>query len=142
VASAEPHAAGITVNLNKHLSALRKRQKKTKAEIAKAVGCSPPYINDIENGNRSPSLKSCSKWARALGVPTSEIVQLLFQDQLAKAGLQKVLRIQVEPVAEPPQLDELEWDAVNEMVHSGWKQADAISEVIKNRDPSDTEGGS
>jgi len=30
-----------------------------------------------------------------------------------------------------------EWEAVDELVHSGWSRADAIREVFNNMDPED-----
>ena len=44
----------------------------TQAELAKRVGLSRPYINQIESGVREPSPPALAELARALGVEISE----------------------------------------------------------------------
>lgn len=103
-------------------------------DLAKQLKCSVGYIGDVERGNRALTLVNSTKWAKALNVAHEELVELLFQDMLNKAKLKNILRVRVEPITDPSSLDEEEWDAVNELVHSGWKEADAIKEVLANRD--------
>lgn len=114
---------------------LRKaRGKRGIQDFASQVQCSATHIRDIEQGNRALTLANSTKWAKALGVSHQELVQLLLQDMLDKAKLGKRFRVEVQSANQtPPDLDENEWDAVNEMVHSGWKEADAIKEVVANR---------
>lgn len=100
-------------------------------DLAKEVKCSPAYIGDVERGNRALTLANSNKWAKALNISHPELVQLLLQDMLDKARLRR-LRVQVK-TQQTTQLEDHEWDAVNEMVHSGWNQEDAIEEVVANR---------
>lgn len=47
---------------------LRKQACLTQSQLAKKVGVSDKFIGFVEQGRRTPSIKFCSKLAKALGV--------------------------------------------------------------------------
>jgi transcriptional regulator with XRE-family HTH domain len=54
---------------------LREALRLTQEELAKKVGVTQGYIGHLERGlKRNPSLPTLKKLARALGVPTSRLV--------------------------------------------------------------------
>ena len=64
-----PHRLGTVIR------DLREALRLTQEELAKKVGVTQGYIGHLERGlKRNPSLPTLKKLARALGVPTSRLV--------------------------------------------------------------------
>jgi len=53
----------------------RERQNLTKAELARRSGVSPPYLSQIESGDRSPSEAVLRRIAGALGVMNIDLLE-------------------------------------------------------------------
>lgn len=53
---------------------LRKEQELSHETLAKKVGVSRPAISFIESGKRVPTILTCAKIAKALGVRLSDIL--------------------------------------------------------------------
>lgn len=54
---------------------LRDEQDLSLRELAKRVGCTPPFISDIEHGRRHPSDQVLAEFARVLNVAVEELRQ-------------------------------------------------------------------
>ncbi len=82
-------AAGTPVNLSKtigsRLRALRKEQKVTLVELAKASGVDAATISRVETGNMSGTLESHLKLARGLGVKLTQLYAGIEEAQAADA---------------------------------------------------------
>lgn len=62
-------------------------------ELAHRAGLHRTYISDIERGARNPSLKTLSRLAEALELPTSELIRL----GEVKSGTSTVSSVEAEP---------------------------------------------
>ena len=62
------------VNLGKNIARLRKLNNITSTELSNIVGIKQPYLRQIENGKRSPSLGVLQSIAKALNTTVSEIL--------------------------------------------------------------------
>lgn len=58
---------------------LRAQQGLSQRHLARLVGCSGPFISDIENGHARPSIRTLRKLAMVLGV--SETTLLAADDE-------------------------------------------------------------
>lgn len=65
---------GDKVNLGKNIARLRKLNNITATELSKMVGIKQPYLSQIENGKRSPSLDVLQNIAKALNTTVSELL--------------------------------------------------------------------
>lgn len=57
------------MDIAKAIKQARKKQKLTQSELAESAGLSLAFINQLENGKKSPTLKSLEKISQALGIP-------------------------------------------------------------------------
>ncbi|HHW32481.1 MAG TPA: helix-turn-helix transcriptional regulator [Clostridiaceae bacterium] len=62
------------VNLGKNIARLRKLNNITSTELSNIVGIKQPYLSQIENGKRSPSLDVLQSIAKALNTTVSELL--------------------------------------------------------------------
>ncbi|MFA5136015.1 MAG: helix-turn-helix transcriptional regulator [Patescibacteria group bacterium] len=60
--------------LGKHIKKARKSKNITQEQLSEMVRVTPKYIQYIEAGKRSPSLKSLYKIAKALGVKVKDLM--------------------------------------------------------------------
>lgn len=64
---------------------MRKRAGKTLRQVASELGLSPPYISDIERGNRSIPEGRIEQIATVLGVDPKELAKLVWLNHPAYA---------------------------------------------------------
>ena len=70
----KPGPLGSTINaLAGRIAELRTRQGMTQHQLAEASGLALQYLTKIEQGDRSPSLKTLVALATALGLPIVEL---------------------------------------------------------------------
>lgn len=65
---------GDKVRLGKNIAKLRKLNNITSTELSNIVGIKQPYLSQIENGKRSPSLDVLQGIAKALNTTVSELL--------------------------------------------------------------------
>lgn len=53
---------------------------KTQMDLAKETGLSPQHISYIMNGGCTPQFKTLKKLCNAMGVPTSDVIELLLNE--------------------------------------------------------------
>jgi transcriptional regulator with XRE-family HTH domain len=58
----------------KRLRALREAACKSQGELADKAGLSRTFVNQLEAGNRDPSLSTLTRLARALGVKLEALI--------------------------------------------------------------------
>lgn len=68
----EIHARRLK-KLGEKVKNLRKQHNLTQEELAAKIGVSPAYIGFIEQGIRTPSVKTADKLARVLGTKLSNL---------------------------------------------------------------------
>ncbi|UAW07767.1 XRE family transcriptional regulator [Psychrobacillus phage PVJ1] len=59
--------------MKNNIAAIRKRKNISQQELAKMVGCSHWWLNNIENGRRSPGLSLVMKISEKLEVTLNDI---------------------------------------------------------------------
>lgn len=62
------------MRLGKNIAKLRKLNNITSTELSNIVGIKQPYLSQIENGKRSPSLDVLQGIAKALNTTVSELL--------------------------------------------------------------------
>lgn len=65
--------ATITQRFGNQVKKLREQKKMSQLALAQKAGLDLTTINEIENGNRDPMLKTIWKLANALGVKLSQL---------------------------------------------------------------------
>ncbi|WP_158629960.1 helix-turn-helix domain-containing protein [Cohnella sp. AR92] len=80
------------IEFGEYVRSLRKEQKLTLVELAKASDVSQPYLSNIENGNRGiPSIEILNKLAGPLGVPNSTLLlRAGYADMIGRLTLAKM----------------------------------------------------
>lgn len=68
----EVHARKLK-KLGEMVKTLRKEQGLTQEKLATKIGVSSAYVGFIEQGQRTPSVKTADKIARVLGIKLSEL---------------------------------------------------------------------
>lgn len=61
------------INTDK-LRVLREKKKMSQYEFAELIGVSQPYLCQLENGTRDPSMKMLKKIAKATETPISKLI--------------------------------------------------------------------
>jgi transcriptional regulator with XRE-family HTH domain len=61
--------------LGKNLKRIRTAKNITQGDIVRALDVGRGYISNIENGKANPTLETMTKIAKALRVPTSELLK-------------------------------------------------------------------
>lgn len=64
-----PKPANLKSVFQENLRARRLELGLTQAALAKRIGAQQPYVADLENGERNPTLATLAKLAKALKVP-------------------------------------------------------------------------
>jgi transcriptional regulator with XRE-family HTH domain len=62
------------IQLGKNIKRIRRNKNLTQEKLAEMVKVTPKYIQYIESGKRSPSLKSLYKIAKALDVQVKDLM--------------------------------------------------------------------
>lgn len=71
------------------LRILRKQRGLSQAQVSEALGYSNlSYVSDAERGKFIPQPDKLAKWADALGMPYSEMEDLLLEHRLEELGLE------------------------------------------------------
>ena len=68
------------MNLGLAIEECRKLKGVTKSSLADKAKLSPPYLSQIINGQREPSISIIEKIATALGIPSSLLIFLASDD--------------------------------------------------------------
>lgn len=76
-----------------HLAGIRAVRGLTLAQQAARLGCSRPFICDVEHGYRRLSLKAAAHWARVLEFDLAPLVERILQDQIDLAELPYRVRV-------------------------------------------------
>ncbi len=61
--------------LGKNLKRIRIAKGITQGDIVRKLGVGRGFISNIENGKANPTLTTITKLAKALGVPTDELLK-------------------------------------------------------------------
>ena len=59
----------------KRVKKIRESKKMSQGDVANILDVHRTYISSIERGQRNPSLTTIGKFAKALGVKTSELIE-------------------------------------------------------------------
>ena len=62
------------MNVGRKVKEFREKKKMNQVELAKAVGVSPPMINQIERGTRNPSIQTGYLIAEVLGCSIEDLL--------------------------------------------------------------------
>jgi transcriptional regulator with XRE-family HTH domain len=81
------------LTLGKYINAIRLGEEETLEAFAKKLGISKAHLCDVEKDRRVVSLERAARWAKLLGYPVDQFVQLAVQAELNAAGLK--MRISV-----------------------------------------------
>lgn len=79
----------LLVQIGRKIRIIRKRQKKTQADLADLTGLSDNYIALLERGHRSPSIETLDKISKALKTPINSF--FVFTDEIIDKKAQKQL---------------------------------------------------
>lgn len=89
-------------NLGRRLKELRMKKGLTQEELAEKTGLSVTFVGLVERGINTPSLETCNKIARALGVTLDELFYFQKDDKkldLIKSLLFKIRKGSVEELS-------------------------------------------
>jgi transcriptional regulator with XRE-family HTH domain len=64
------------MNVAKSLGEALHTKRKTQTWLAKELGCTIPYVNEIYLGNKTPSVNKLNKISEILGMKLSEFIAL------------------------------------------------------------------
>lgn len=67
--------------MRKKLFEFRVVRRMSQEQVAKAIGFCRMTYADVENGKREPSLKFCTAFSEAFGVPVSEVVEMMAKSE-------------------------------------------------------------
>lgn len=79
--------AGGPLTFGNMLESIRKCDEHTLQSLATKLGVSRAHLCDIEKGRRTVSPERAARWAKLLGYPESQFVELALQAELDNAGL-------------------------------------------------------
>jgi transcriptional regulator with XRE-family HTH domain len=60
---------------NHPLASWRSDHERSLQSLATEVGCTQSFLSEVENGNRTPSLKMAARIGRATGIPIDAFVR-------------------------------------------------------------------
>lgn len=89
-------------NLGRRLKELRMKKGLTQEELAEKTGLSVTFVGLVERGINTPSLETCNKIARALGITLDELFYFQKDDKkldLIKSLLFKIRKGSVEELS-------------------------------------------
>lgn len=75
------------ISLGDSIKDARERFEMTQQELGDAVGKSPKYISDMENGRRMPSLDALIEMVEVIGDNPNFFIKMYFREQLRKANV-------------------------------------------------------
>lgn len=61
--------------LGNNLKRIRTAKNISQGDIARELGVSRSFISNIENGKTNPTLATIAKLAKAVGVPTDQLIK-------------------------------------------------------------------
>lgn len=64
-----------SAKLGKNLKRIRTEKGMTQGDIVRTLGVSRSFVSNVENGKTNPTLATIAKLAKALGVPTEELIR-------------------------------------------------------------------
>lgn len=64
-----------------NLKIFRVKQNLTQEQFAKEIGYERSSYADVENGKREPSMRFCKAISEAYGVPLTEVVEMMQNDE-------------------------------------------------------------
>ncbi len=71
------------------LRQLRLQRGLSQGHVRKVLGyVTNSYVSDVENGKFIPKPEKLAKWAKALGVPKTELDDLMIEAQLEEMGME------------------------------------------------------
>ncbi|WP_083971393.1 MULTISPECIES: helix-turn-helix domain-containing protein [Actinoplanes] len=79
------------------LRRVRQRQGRTLKEVAGAAGVSLPYLSEVERGTKEASSEILAAICRALGLPMTDLLDLV-RDEMLRQGAPQTMR-RAAPVA-------------------------------------------
>jgi transcriptional regulator with XRE-family HTH domain len=81
------------LTLGRLLRSIRMGEKLSLRAFSSRLGVSIANLSDIEHGRRGVSAERAEKWARQLGYPAWQFVQLALQAELDAAGIKMKVRV-------------------------------------------------
>jgi len=85
--------AGEELTFFNLMESMRLCEEMSQANFAKLLGISKSHLCDIEKGRKSVSPKRAASFARKLGYPESQFVQLALQAMLDNDGLEYTVEL-------------------------------------------------
>jgi transcriptional regulator with XRE-family HTH domain len=64
-----------SAKLGKNLKRIRTEKDITQGDIVRTLGVSRSFVSNIENGKTNPTLATITRLAKALGVPSEELIK-------------------------------------------------------------------
>lgn len=87
--------AGRPLTLGSLIEALRLSDEVSQAVFAKRLKISPSHLCDIEKGRKAISPARAAQFARILGEHEPQFVRLAIQEELDRAGLNFIVKLEV-----------------------------------------------
>jgi plasmid maintenance system antidote protein VapI len=81
------HLNGGSLTFAQMLHSIRRGDELSLSAFAKKLGVSVQHLCDIEKGRRGVSVERAARWARLLGYPQWQLVELAMQAELDAAGI-------------------------------------------------------
>jgi antitoxin HigA-1 len=78
---------GGPLTFGKMIKSIRECDEVTLEAFARRLGVSRAHLCDIEKGRRTVSVERALQWARKLGYPEWQFVELALQEQIDHAGI-------------------------------------------------------
>lgn len=75
------------------LKALRTCDELSQVDVAKQLGISKQFLNNVENEKKFVGVPFVCKVAKIMGYPLEPMVELLLRDQLKKEGLELEIKV-------------------------------------------------
>lgn len=76
-----------SASIGRTLRSIREGQSASLAKFARQLGISRSNLSDVELGRRGISVERAASWAKLLGYPEGQFVELALQAQINDAGL-------------------------------------------------------
>lgn len=80
---------GKPLTLSRFIKSIREGEEMTLQEFSKLLGTTKQNLHSFEKGLRTISISKAIEWAKKLGYPQQQFVELAFQDILEKEGMKK-----------------------------------------------------
>jgi transcriptional regulator with XRE-family HTH domain len=73
------------------LRGIRESEGLSQSEFAKRMKVRPSHISDLERGTKGISVERAAKFAKILGYPVAQFVEMAVRQQLVEAGFKKAI---------------------------------------------------